>query len=313
MKKRFFKGLIWTSIGLFILANIIVYNHAYCFTHFSKTKTERPKRPEEYSLKEKAVALFSGVQPPKPQNSIEPNRRFSTVELQSHKKIEAWDIPNEDKKGVVILFHGYISCKANVLPYSNAFQEMGYSTILVDFMGHGNSEGNETSIGWKEGRDVKAAFEYAQKTYPDQEIILHGSSMGAVAIMKSIEAYDIKPDKIILECPFGSMLETAKGRFEIMGLPTTPFAQWLILFGGWQMGFNAFDHNPTEYATKINIPTLLMNGAQDARVSRKEINEIFENLKGEKTLLILENSAHQIYLNNDAEAWKQAVLSFFDS
>ena len=312
MKKKFFKRLIWTSVGLFILANVIVYNHAYCFTHFSETKTERPKRPEEYGFQEKAIALFSGVQAPKPQNKIKPSRRFSTVELQSHKKIEIWDIPNEQKKGVVVLFHGYISCKSNILLYSNAFQEMGYATILVDFMGHGDSEGNETSIGFKEGRDVKVAFEYAQKEYPDQEIILHGSSMGAASIMKSIEQYDIQPDKIILECPFGSLLETAKGRFEIMGLPTTPFAQWLIFYGGWQMGFNAFNHNPTEYAKKIKTPTLLMNGARDARVSRKEIDEIFENLAGEKSLFILENSGHQNYLNNDAQSWLQVVDSFLE-
>jgi alpha-beta hydrolase superfamily lysophospholipase len=179
-------------------------------------------------------------------------------------------------------------------------------------MGHGDSEGLETTIGFKEGLDVKKAFDFVKENYPEQEIILHGSSMGAVAIMKSIEQYEIKPDKIILECPFGSMLETAKGRFEVMGLPTTPFAQWLILFGGWQTGFDAFAHNPIAYAQKINIPTLLMNGAKDSRVSRTEIDAIFKNVAGEKMLRILPNSAHQIYLTNDKIIWDKAVDVFLE-
>lgn len=293
-----------------MIANIIVYNHAYRFTHFSDTATERPKKPEQLSTQEKLKALFQGVRVPKPINHREPQQPFKTVMLQSHKKIEVWDKPVEDSKGVVILFHGYISCKANSLPYAQAFNQKGYSTVMVDFMGHGGSEGLETTIGYKEGRDVKAAFDYAKKKYPNQKIILFGSSMGAVAIMKSVEQYDIAPDKLILECPFGSLLETAKGRFEVMGLPTTPMAHWLILFGGWQTGFDAFAHNPTTYAKSINIPTAIFNGGKDKRVSKTEIDSIYNNLKGEKEVVIFENSAHQIYLTNDAVDWNNAVDSF---
>jgi len=265
-----------------VLCNIVVYNHANRFTHFSETETERPKKPEELNFQEKLSALCKGVSVPKPKNHMAPAIPYETFYIQSHKKLEGWEVAVENSKGVVVLFHGYISCKANTLPYSNAFNEKGYSTVLIDFMGHGGSEGVETTIGFKEGLDVKAAFDYVKEKYPDQKIILHGSSMGAVAIMKSIEQYDIKPDKIILECPFGSMLETAKGRFEIMGLPNTPLAHWLILFGGWQTGFDAFDHNPTDYAQDITVPTLLLNGAKDTRVSRDEIDAIYQNVAGEK-------------------------------
>ena len=308
--KKFLKRVFWFFAVLFVVANMVVYNHAYHFTHFSDVAFARPKKPEELSLQEKLKALFKGVRVPKPRNHMEPHRPFETVSLQSHERIEAWDIPVENSKGIVILFHGYISCKANTIPYSNEFNKKGYRTLLVDFMGHGGSEGLETTIGYKEGRDVKEAFDFAKKKYPNQKIILFGSSMGAVSIMKSIEQYDIKPDKIILECPFGSLLETAKGRFEVMGLPTSPLAQWLILFGGWQTGFDAFAHNPIEYAKSINIPTALFNGGADTRVSRDEINKIYDNLQGEKQIVIFKNSAHQNYLSHDAEHWNRAVDSF---
>src|SRR5690606_37877713 len=140
------------------------------------------------------------------------------------------------------------------------------------------------TIGFKEGRDVKATFDFVKKTYPNQQVILFGCSMGAASIMKSIEQFHIKPDKIILECPFGSMIQTAKNRFDAMGVPATPFAHWLIFYGGLQTGFNAFSHNPEDYAKEINIPTALFAGANDERVTRPEIDNIYSNLNGEKVL-----------------------------
>ena len=312
MKSKFWKRLLWVLLIVFILCNVVVYNHAYRFTHFSSTETSKPKKPEELSLQEKLVALFKGVNVPKPKNHLEPQLPYETFYVQSHKKLEGWNTPRENSKGVVVFFHGYISCKANTMPYAHAFQQKGYSTVQIDFMGHGGSEGLETTIGYKEGLDVKAAFEYARQEYPNQKVILHGSSMGAVAIMKSIEQYNIKPDKIILECPFGTMLETAKGRFEVMGLPATPLAHWLILFGGWQTGFDAFEHNPTDYARKIAMPTLLLSGAKDARVSKAEIDDIYRNLAGEKNVIFMDSSAHQIYLTNDAVEWNKAVDLFLN-
>jgi len=258
------------------------------------------------------MTLFTGVSVPKSKNLFQPDRAYELFMLQSHEQLEGWDIPVVNSKGVVLLFHGYISSKSQMLDYSNAFNEKGYSTMLIDFMGHGGSGGLETTVGYKEGQDVKVAFEYAQKKYPNQQIILLGSSLGAVAIMKAIEQYDIKPDKIILQCPFGSLLETTKARFSVMGLPATPLAQWLVLFGGWQTGFDAFAHNPIAYAQKINIPTAVLSGAKDKRVSKAEIDEIYKNLKGKKTIKFFKNSAHESYFTNDAAEWHAVVGSFLN-
>jgi len=130
--------------------------------------------------------------------------------------------------------------------------------------------------------------------------------------MKAIETYDIQPDKIILECPFGSMLTTTKKRFEAMGIPSFPFAELMLFYGGMQTGFNAFEHNPTEYAKAIEVPTLLLFGAKDARVTRAEIDEIYEGLAGEKKLVVFENSAHEIYLNDHAQDWNKSIDEFLD-
>lgn len=310
IKKRNLKKFGISFFVLFLLGNVVVYNHAYRFTHFVDSSFEKTRKPEELSFGEKLSALFWGISIPKPVNHNTPNSKFKTINIKSDELLEVWqiDVPNE--KGTIIMFHGYSSSKSSLLSYADEFNKKGFSTLLVDFRGSGGSTGNTTTIGFKESKDVAKVFEYCKKSKPNSKIVLFGSSMGAVSIMKAIEEYNIKPFKIILECPFGSMLAATQKRFDAMGFPTFPFSELILFYGGLQTGINAFNHNPIEYAYKINVPTLLMYGAQDTRVSREEIDSIYENLPSEKYLVILDNSAHEVYLNDDEFAWHKAVNEF---
>ncbi len=292
------------------MANIMVYNHAYRFTHFSEKEIERTNAAESLSLKEKLSTLAFGIKVPKPKNQQLPEDSFETHILKSHENIEIWRIPIQFPRGIVILFHGYSSSKASMLPYAKQFRNMGYETILVDFMGSGGSSGYNTTIGYKEAHDVKMVYEFVKRQYPQQKIVLFGTSMGAVAVMKSMEKYVLKPDKIILECPFGSMVTTTKKRFNAMGLPGSPFAEWLLFYGSIQNGFNAFRHKPTNYAILIKTPTLLLYGAKDKRVTKKETEGIYDNLSGPKKLIIFENAGHENYLNKYSIEWNEAVGEF---
>ena len=311
MKRKNLKKLGWGLMILFLIGNFIVYNHAYKFTHFIDSKFEKTNRPEKLSFSQKLNAILLGIKIPKPINTKLPSKDYQTITLNSFETLEGWQITVPNQKGMVILFHGYSSSKASLLPYSEEFNNKGYSTFLIDFMGSGGSTGNTTTIGFKESRDVKAAYDYIKKINPEVEIILFGSSMGAVAIMKAIEKYDLKPSKLIIECPFGSMLTTTKKRFKAMNLPTFPFAEMLLFYGGIQTGFNPFKHKPTEYAKHINIPTLVLYGAKDERVTKTEIEQIYANLHGEKELVIFKNSEHEVYLNDDREDWNKAIDIFF--
>jgi len=312
MKKKIWKRIGYLVLFGFLMLNFVAWNHAYHFTHFGEALSEKTKRPEELSFGAKLHALFFGVNIPKPSNPREPKLPFETIYLQSHEQLETWFIPKKNHKGIVLLFHGFSAAKASQLAYANQFLKKGYATFLVDFMGSGGSTGNQTTIGFKEGRDVKVAFEYIKERFPEDEIILFGSSMGAASIMKSFTDYNIQPDKIILECPFADMLTTTRNRFNVMGIPSFPFAEILLFYGGMHSGFNAFKHAPSEYAKKISTPTLLLFGAKDDRVNQWEIDTIFENLAGEKKLVIFEASAHEIYLNDNKDEWNEEIDIFLE-
>jgi len=308
--KTILKSTKYLFLALFLLLNVISCNHAYKFTHFSKDTIRKSGKPEYLAFTDKVKTIFFGINNPKPVNYHKPARRYETVSLQSHEKLEAWLIQAENPKGVVILFHGYSGNKSGVLNYAEEFHQRDYTTLLVDFQGSGGSEGYQTTIGFEESADVKAAFSFIKNKYPQQEIILFGSSMGAVAILKAVAETNILPDKLIVECPFGSMRTTTQKRFEAMGLPTFILPDLLMIYGSIQNGFNAFTHNPTEYAKQVKIPTLLLYGAQDARVTQVETAEIFKNLQGEKKLGIFPDAGHENYLWRFSEEWAQEVDNF---
>lgn len=289
--------------------NIVAVFHSYKFTHFADNKSEKTKDPKKLTTGQKIKTLIFGVSNPRPENITVPTTDYETIKLKSNKEIECWSIKTENPKGTVILFHGFSADKSSMLDKADVFRELGYNTLLVDFMGSGGSEGNQTTIGFLEAEQVKTCFDYL-KEKGEQNIYLFGTSMGAVAIMKSINDDAIKPNGIIIECPFGSMYQTVCARFKTMNAPTFPMAGLLVFWGGLQNGFWAFGHNPADYAKKINCPTLLLYGAKDEKVSRNEIDEIFNNLIGRKDLKVYQEAGHENYLTKYKNEWTQDIQQF---
>lgn len=302
----FIKRSLWTLAILFVVMNVVAYFHAYKFTHFTGLQVTKTKSVEKLSAYDKVKILLTGIDNPKPSTLKHPEQEFETIYLKSNKTIECWSIKTDFPKGTVVLFHGYGSQKSSMLDKADEFLQLGYNAFLVDFMGAGGSEGNETTIGFKEAIQVKTVFDYITEKGEDK-IYLFGTSLGAVAVLKAIHDYEISPQGIILECPFGSMYETTCARFRSMNVPTFPMAGLLVFWGGVQNGFWAFGHNPTRYAKKVRCPTLLLYGEQDEKVSREEIDEIYANLSGRKELKTYPQAGHENYLTDYREEWTQDV------
>ncbi len=308
-KRKIQRFSIWLLAVGFVFANVLAIIHSYRFTHF-----EEPTIGTKINNGASSVAwksLFTGVQNPRPINSKTPTVPFETVVLQSNRKIECWYVKQANAIGTIILFHGYAAEKSSLLDHAEIFRQFGYNTLLVDFMGSGNSEGNQTTIGFSEAMQVRTAFEYVQKQ-GEQNIYLFGISMGAVAIMKALADDPLQVNGIIIECPFGTMYQTVEARFRLMKLPSFPFASMIVFWGGVQNGFWAFGHNPVAYASKINCPTLLLYGAQDNRVSREETKAIFANLAGKKFLKMYPEAGHESYLLKYRDTWTDDVRIFLE-
>jgi alpha-beta hydrolase superfamily lysophospholipase len=314
---KWLKRFAFTLLILFVCLNIVVAFHAYKFTHFYDANIVAVKKPEEMTGWEKVQAIAFGVNYPKKKIEYFPITPFSsfTVKTEDGFKLRGWRIPNKKKekssKGAVIMFHGHSGNKAGALNEAEAFVKLGYAVYMVDFRSHGESDGNICTIGVDESKDVKATYDFVKKDYGNK-IILWGISLGAATITKAMADYEsIKPDKVILEMPFASLMDAVKGRLRTMHLPEQPFATLLAFWGGTQQGFWAFSHNPSEYVKEISCPVLIQWGVHDARVSEREIKEINSNLASkEKQLVRFETAAHESLYKKEPEKWVRSVSSF---
>jgi len=307
-KSRLAGRLLRAFIIIFILMNVLAAFHAYTFTHFDATTTTRNHKVFRFSIPEKAYAFLFGVDNPRPENKTKPTQPYEVVRLQSNKEIEAWFIHASHPRGTVILFHGYGGEKSAMLDKADEFLQMGYNTFLVDFMGAGNSEGNQTTLGYKEGEEVKTSYDFFRKK-GEQNIILFGTSMGAVAVLKALNDYHLQPKSIIIQSPFGTLYQTVSARFDLVHIPTFPMVGLLLFWGSVENGFWAFSHNPVDYAKNVTCPTLLMYGEQDIKVSRQEIDAIYKNLPQPKVLKTFPHGGHENLLKYKTD-WENCVTTF---
>jgi alpha-beta hydrolase superfamily lysophospholipase len=309
-----YKTLALLALTAFALLNVLAYRHARAMTHFVPRGRPWEGKPEGLSLFAKVRALFGGVAIARPANESLPGDLGLVGDVHSYPgevgRLEAWYVPRPRPKGIVLLFHGFTSCKARLLPEARAFHDLGYACFLVDFRGSGGSAGDATTIGYREADDVARSVAYVREKWPAQRLVLFGHSMGAAAVLRALADFDVKADAIVLECPFDRLLTTVKARFGAMGVPAFPSAQLLVFWGGRQHGFNGFRHNPIDYARKVTCPVLLMHGENDPRVSAAHVEAIYEALGGEKRSYVFTGLGHESYAAPRPQEWKQQVGTF---
>ncbi|HEY1871775.1 MAG TPA: alpha/beta hydrolase [Chitinophagaceae bacterium] len=308
--RKWYKKILYSVLVLFLLFNLIVINQAYHFTHFYEHGTVKPIETQMSGFWGTAQVALLGLKQEKLIGS-KPDSAFSNIKLKTKDglTLDGWLIRVPHAKGTIALFHGHGSEKSANLSQSNTFNEMGYSTLLIDFRAHGQSEGNTCTIGYREAEDVKLAYDYL-KDHGEKNIILYGISLGVATITKAIADYHLTPEKIILEMPFASLPGTVEGKMRMSGLPAEPIAGCLTFWGGVINGFWAFNMKPKEYVKKINCPVLVQWGKKDKGVTETEIKELFKNIPSPKTFVVYDNSGHQNLFENEPDKWEDTIEEF---
>jgi hypothetical protein len=227
--------------------------------------------------------------------------------------LEAWFVPGGNDGAMVALFHGYAASKSTLLTTARAFHDLGYGTLLVDFYGSGGSSGSGTTIGVREAADVAAAVAYIGRTWPERKIVLYGISMGGAAVLRAFAVHGVKADGLIIEATFGRLLDAGKNRFRAMGLPGSPFAELLLFWGGVQNGFNAFAHNPADYARSVKAPALVLHGEKDERTTVQEARGIASAMGTRAWFVAYDGVPHMAIVDARPAEWSREIAAFFEA
>lgn len=140
-------------------------------------------------------------------------------------RIAAWYVPSEEKQRAVILVHGRDNSRSNgfvdqFASLANVLHESGYSVLLIDLRGHGESDDARYTFGVKERQDVLGAVDWLQaRGYPPGKIGVLGYSLGAASVIgAAAEEKDI--GAIWIDSAFADVNPVIEGAWEVdSGLP----------------------------------------------------------------------------------------------
>ncbi len=315
LKYRLFSVLRWTGWVLlvqFLLINISASLYADKLTrYYDQIRENIPN--SSGNIFSRSWRLFTGPRYGKPLSGQKPVFSYDSVSLQTKNgtHISAWIIkPDSVSKGTVILFHGIGGTRSILMDEANEFRFLGYTVMMVDFRGHGESEGKTTSIGYREAEEVWLAYEL-MLSRGEKNIFLYGSSMGAVAISRALSVYALRPAGVILEMPFFSLQTYLKAKAKLLGFPAQPFAFFTTFWVGAEKGFSGFRHKTTRYLKQAVSPLLIQCGTRDAFVSEEEIRKIeAAAASGKKKLVLYANAQHESLLRFDTAKWRAEIKSF---
>lgn len=318
MKQRRYKRifgilLVFLASGIFLL-NVLAYQHAYAFLHFS-TSNKVSVKFDTTSISGKLALLIQGLSISRPQSSmksvsVHPDCREQFIPISTQLALGAWYCAGSTDK-LIIMFHGYAMEKSSLIDEAKSLLALGHAVLLVDFRGSGTSSAAYTTIGYVEAEDVAASIHYAREHYAQKKIVLYGQSMGAAAVFRAVDQLGVVPDALIVESIFDSLFNTVINRFDNLGVPHFPGAFFLVFWGGLQTDFNAFAHNPVDYARAIAYPVLFLHGEKDNKARLPMTMRVYDTVPAQqKQIIIFPETGHESLYRRHPMLWQSAVTSF---
>jgi pimeloyl-ACP methyl ester carboxylesterase len=186
--------------------------------------------------------------------------------------LSGWYIAGDPSKPNVIFVHGLGSKRSGdkAVGIAAGLVRRGYSALLFDLRGHGDSADGKISGGLFERLDVLGAFDYLRDhSVPSDRIGVLGFSMGAgTTVLAAGEEPALRA--VVLDSPYAA----ARSFVSHEAARKTVFPEWLTpifvptseLMAATIYGISLSAMVPEEAVQRIDYPVLVIHGAADTRI-----------------------------------------------
>lgn len=228
-------------------------------------------------------------------------------------RLAGWLLIPPAPRGLILVQHGYGTCRADPLQLIALVFRGGYAVLSVDFRGHGESAGACT-FGRDEPRDVRAMIEWATgdprlRALP---IGYFGISMGAaIGILTAAEEPRIRA--IVSDSSYARVWPMV-GRYQRLsyGLPEIPFGWVTGVCLTVALGTSLFALDPVRAARRLNCPLLIIHGGEDQSIPVRHARELYAASAGSRDLWIVPGASHVASIEYAPAAYAERVLAFFN-
>ena len=297
---RIWKVFRWILLGLAVLA-IVVYFGVGTMAAMQLTAPTRnfdpANNPSQFGLKYDEVSYQS--------------RGDQTL-------IKGWYIPSATNTKAVILVHGRndsrtFAFKGLFVEFANSLHQAGYSVLMIDLRGHGQSGDGRFTFGIKERWDVEAGVDWLMAHgYQPGSIAAFGYSLGAGSIIEAA-AEDTDIGAVISEAGFADIKPTIENMWASQsGLPQL-FLQPTIWMTRLLYGYDIYASRPMEVIGKISPrPILLIHCTTDNAIDYSNLAQLSDAAPWAQTWSIAGCEHGYAYNFNPAD-YTEHVIQFLDA
>ncbi len=208
-----------------------------------------------------------------------------------HPPVAAWLSRGTPGSGVVLLLHGVRSNRMQMVGRARFLHRLGYSVLMIDLPGHGESEAKHITFGANEATGVNAALEYVKREFPSDPIAVIGVSLGAASFV--LARSPIVPQAAVLESMYPTIEEAVADRIRLhAGSWAEPLAPLLARQLQWRTGVSPSELRPIDALATLHAPVMIASGSVDQHTTVAEARRIFDAAGRPKELWIVEGAAH---------------------
>lgn len=214
-----------------------------------------------------------------------------------------------------VIVHSYRSHKSAMSAYEKWYHENGYNTLTVDNRAHGASGGNYIGMGYLDKFDISSWVEYILDEDPSAEIVLHGLSMGAAAVMM-YSGEDNVPENVLAAVEDSGYRSAEsylrwklKERFRIPSFPIIPIANIAFKVSA---GYYMKDASAIEAVKSSKVPILFIHGDRDMTVPVEDVYALYEAVDSESDIYIVEGAGHGEAINVAKDKYWNRVEEFIN-
>lgn len=217
-------------------------------------------------------------------------------------------------KGIVVLCHGMLANRSEVLPWAKALWNSGFAVLMFDFRAVGESEGERCSAGYYEAMDLCGAVDYisTREDCIGLSLGVFGFSMGgAAAIIAAADEQRIMA--VAAHGAYASLDRALIQRCRRHFGPLAPIAAWAIrAIGERWMPVPTADISPMNAVSQLTPrPLLLIHGTKDRVVHPADAQDLHDAAGSPKTLSILPGSGHRRIHRSHRDQVREQVVEFF--
>ena len=225
--------------------------------------------------------------------------------------IHGWFVVGTPGRGALVLMHGVHADRTTLVPRAEFLSHAGYSVLLFDFQGHGESLGKQITFGFLESRDATAAVKFIHEQLPGEKIGVIGISLGAAAALLADPPLPV--NAMILESSYPTIYQATEDRLALrfgwLGRLATPLLTCQLKP---RLGISLDDLKPLESARKISVPKFFLAGTMDRDTPIDEAKSLFAAAAGPKQAWWVDGAAHVDLHRFAGSEYEQRVQAFLE-